>query len=56
MASPEFNGNIVGNVSGNLTGNVAGNVTGSLYLQKDGATGSRLWVSTGSGWNAVAGV
>src|SRR5579863_1773955 len=28
----------------------------SLYLNLTGATGSRLYVSTGSGWNAVSGV
>ena len=31
-------------------------VASSIRLRTDGATGSRLYVSTGSGWNAVAGV
>lgn len=30
--------------------------SGSLYLRQDGSTGSRLYVSSGSGWNAVSGV
>lgn len=29
---------------------------GSLYLRSDGTTGARLYVSTGSTWNAVSGV